>query len=108
MDSDDSDSDDSIFGRVLYRRVHSDSEDESSDEESIGSSSSEAEEEYNEERWLADLQKVKDDYPGMTQLFGDGVYNHMGGMTGRQWEEIGRDISKNTHLQEFSLTDGVD
>ncbi len=58
-----------------------------------------------EEEWLERLQKIKANDPHMKKLVAlseDDVTN-LQNMTDEAWEELGRDISNNTHLTEVEL-----
>eukprot|EP00985_Skeletonema_marinoi_P031907 scaffold37865_cov151-Skeletonema_marinoi.AAC.2 len=51
-----------------------------------------------DEEWLADLQRIKEDNPRTTTLSGRGEYNYIQNMTDEEWEEIGSDIANNIHM----------
>eukprot|EP00984_Skeletonema_dohrnii_P012758 scaffold5207_cov96-Skeletonema_dohrnii-CCMP3373.AAC.5 len=60
-----------------------------------------------EDDWLADLQSIKDNDPDVTELAGKGHDNFIENMTDEGWEQLGRDISNNTHLTGLHLTEGA-
>ncbi len=47
--------------------------------------------------------KIKRNDPGTTDLQGSGVDRHIRNITDESWEELGRDISNNTHLTYVNL-----
>jgi hypothetical protein len=61
----------------------------------------------NEDDWLADLQSIKDNDPDVTELAGKGHDNFIENMTDEGWEQLGRDISNNTHLTVLHLNEGA-
>jgi len=61
----------------------------------------------NEDDWLNDLQSIKDDDPDVTELAGNGHDNYIENMTDEGWEQLGRDISNNTHLTSLHLNEGA-
>jgi len=61
----------------------------------------------NEDDWLADLQSIKDNDPDVDELVGKGHYNCIEHMTDEDWEQLGRDISNNTHLTSLYLNEGA-
>ena len=84
-------------------------QDESFSEENSGSSSSEddGDEEENERDWFAALQRIKENDPTVAQLYGSGENNYTRDMTDEEWEQLGRGILDNTHLEVVSLRDGA-
>jgi len=75
-------------------------------EEEDDNSSSEASVDQ-EEDWLADLQRIRENNPLTSQIYGRGDYNFLHNMTDEEWEELGRDMSNNTHLEDVHLVDGA-
>jgi len=81
-------------------------EDDGISEASSSSSSSSVDEE--EELWFdLDLQRVKENSTLTKKLAGYGYYERIQNMTDEEWQEIGRDISKNTHLKKLRLFEGA-
>ena len=62
-----------------------------------------------EEWWMEEtsLQRIRDNDPNITSLHCDENWIHYNNMTDENWEEIGRDISNNTHLDELYLYDAL-
>jgi hypothetical protein len=60
-----------------------------------------------EEEWLVVLERIKENDDGGTVLEGKGSYTSIENMTNDGWEELGRDISINTHLVSLCLCDGA-
>ena len=90
--------------RFLWVREQSD--DSSSDEES-SSSEEDAEMEFRNE-W----RRIKNNDPNQTsiEMYGDerGRDHHIiENMTYEDWEQLGHDISTNTHLEDLTLCDGA-
>ena len=93
----------------LFGDSSSDDEDNDlSQRDLFGDSSSSSDDEDNdgnneERRFNSTLQRIKsnDHYP--KNFEGDGRSNFIQNITNERWEEIGRDISNNTHLTELSL-----
>jgi hypothetical protein len=54
-----------------------------------------------------ELQEVKENDPDTKCLSGKGSYQMIQNMTDEEWEEIGRDISNNTHLEELEISEGA-
>ena len=59
------------------------------------------------ERWRDTLLMIKENDPEQKELFLPGDYNHIQKLTDEHWEELGRDISKNTHLSKLKLCHGA-
>ena len=77
------------------------SDDSSSDEESSSS------EEDPETEFRNEWQRVKDNNPQTTIIEmhgGEDIYENM---TDEDWEQLGHDISTNTHLEDLTLCDGA-
>ncbi len=55
-----------------------------------------------DEEWIAEWQRIKENDPSMTALERDGD-DDIPNMTDDEWEELGRDISNNTHLEELTV-----
>eukprot|EP00984_Skeletonema_dohrnii_P020967 scaffold10364_cov155-Skeletonema_dohrnii-CCMP3373.AAC.4 len=61
-----------------------------------------------EEEWLADIQKINENDPLLAILAGDGASNvEIQNMNDEGWEELGRAISNNTHLEALRLNEGA-
>jgi len=61
-----------------------------------------------EEEWLADIQKINENNPLLIILRGDGASNvEIQNMNDEGWEELGRAISNNTHLEGLHLNEGA-
>ena len=88
---------------VIGGRSLSGDEDDSDEE----SSESGEEEEYILDLSCNILQKIKENNPDTTELIGNGSYERIQIMTDEEWEELGRDISNNTHLTNVFLYDGA-
>ena len=60
-------------------------------------------------KWLSVLQSIRENDPDTTSLLENGDYSNMINMTMtvEDWVQLGRDISSNTHLETFSLYDGI-
>ena len=59
------------------------------------------------EKFNRDLQPVKDNDPNVTELVGYGDNERIQNFTDEEWVEIGRALSKNTHLDTLHLSDGA-
>ncbi|KAK1746114.1 leucine-rich repeat protein [Skeletonema marinoi] len=60
------------------------------------------------ESWLTILQRIKENDRYAQELDTDSYdYNSIDNMTDEGWEELGRDISNNTHLETVSLHEGA-
>ena len=59
-----------------------------------------------DEEWLADLQRIKEDNPRTTTLSWRGENNYIQNMTDEEWEEIGSDIANN-HQECLYICDGA-
>ena len=60
--------------------------------------------------WLDVLQKIKENNPRTTNMSGSGICGEnerIQNMTDEEWEELGRDIANNTHLEYVNLIDGA-
>ena len=71
----------------------------------MDSDSDESSQSIEEVDWFEKLQRIKENDPHMTMLepgVGD-YFNHIENMTDGSWEELGRDISNNTHLTNLDL-----
>jgi Ran GTPase-activating protein (RanGAP) involved in mRNA processing and transport len=88
---------------VIGGRSLSGDEDDSDEE----SSESGEEEEYILDLPCNILQKIKENNPDTTELIGNGSYERIQIMTDEEWEELGRDISNNTHLTNVFLYEGA-
>ena len=75
-------------------------------EEEDDNSSPEASVDNQEEDWLADLQRIRENNPLTSRIYGRGEHNFLHNMTDEEWEELGRDMSNNTHLEDVHLDDG--
>ncbi|KAK1746107.1 hypothetical protein QTG54_002714 [Skeletonema marinoi] len=60
-----------------------------------------------EEEWLANIQKINESDPLLTFLAREGTTNVMQLMNDEEWEELGRAISNNTHLESLDLNSGA-
>jgi len=76
-------------------------------EEEDDNSSSEASVDNQEEDWLADLQRIRENNSITSRIHGRGEHNFLHNMTDEEWEELGRDMSNNTHLEDVHLDDGA-
>ena len=78
-------------------------------EEEDDNSSSEASVDNQEEDWLADLhlQRIRENNTITSRIHGRGEHNFLHNMTDEEWEELGRDMSNNTHLEDVHLDDGA-
>jgi hypothetical protein len=87
---------------VIEERSLSGDEDDS-DEDSSESSDEE------EEDFTFDgiLQRVRQNDPAINIICWCGIYERIQNMTDEEWEELGRDISNNTHLEELALYEGA-
>ena len=56
-----------------------------------------------EEMWRNTLQMIKENEPQLKQLSWSSNYDYIQNMTDEEWEELGRDISNNTHLTKVEL-----
>eukprot|EP00984_Skeletonema_dohrnii_P018867 scaffold8924_cov106-Skeletonema_dohrnii-CCMP3373.AAC.2 len=59
--------------------------------------------EEDNERWLADLQGIKENNPETTELERNGEYTYVHNIADEGWEELGQDIASNTHLKDLHL-----
>ena len=57
--------------------------------------------------WLAKVLRVKENDPEKTMLAESGDDNYIRNITDDGWEELGRDISNNTHLETVALCSGA-
>ena len=92
--------DDDIDSHSFFGSVRS--HDSSSDEESSSSEDEDPETEFRN-----DWRRVKDNDPNQTVIEmygGDDIYENI---TDEDWEQLGRDMSTNTHLEYFTLVDGA-
>ena len=78
----------------------------SSDEGSLVYDSSSHEGDPDEE-FEANLQRIRENDPQMTKLDADGNFEYEQNMTDEEWEQFGRDISNNTHLQTVGVVDNA-
>ena len=67
--------------------MHNDSEESEEDENSVSS-----------------IVRVRENDPDMTRFLADGDETDVQNMTDDDWEELGRDISNNTHLKEVTFS----
>ena len=49
------------------------------------------------------LPRIRQNNPYTKELNGSGDYHLIQNFTDEEWEELGRDLSNNTHLKELSL-----
>ncbi len=49
------------------------------------------------------VQRVQHNDPDTTVLDGNGSYERIQNMTDEEWEELGQDIANNTYLKSYSL-----
>eukprot|EP00574_Skeletonema_japonicum_P014388 CAMPEP_0201735914 /NCGR_PEP_ID=MMETSP0593-20130828/38309_1 /ASSEMBLY_ACC=CAM_ASM_000672 /TAXON_ID=267983 /ORGANISM="Skeletonema japonicum, Strain CCMP2506" /LENGTH=75 /DNA_ID=CAMNT_0048229553 /DNA_START=50 /DNA_END=274 /DNA_ORIENTATION=- len=54
------------------------------------------------------LQRIKDNNPLATVLSSEGLFDFLRSMSVDEWEELGRDISNNTHLISIHLSGVLD
>ena len=87
----------------MDREINDPSGDEDAfDEDSVASSNLDDEETFN-----SDLRRVRNNDPAVTNLYGCGSYDIVQNMTNEGWEDIGRDISNNTHLKHLEIIHGA-
>ena len=55
------------------------------------------------EKFQANLPRIRDNDPRVKRLDGNGEFESVEDMTDDEWEELGRDISNNTHLKKVGL-----
>ncbi|KAK1746118.1 leucine-rich repeat protein [Skeletonema marinoi] len=112
----DSDSDDNNGSGSEASHSGSGSESEASlhNESSSSSDDDDSVEQFNvnlqrvrENEFNVNLQRVKVNDPEATELAGNGRYNCIEHMTDEGWEQLGRDISNNTHLKDVYLYEGA-
>ena len=77
--------------------------DSDSDHNDLSDSDSDDSSASMEEMWRNTLQMIKENDPAITMLEEGGNYDYIQNMTDEEWEELGRDISKNTHLTKVEL-----
>eukprot|EP00984_Skeletonema_dohrnii_P013071 scaffold5383_cov152-Skeletonema_dohrnii-CCMP3373.AAC.6 len=69
--------------------------------------------EDDEDLWLFDLQRIRENDPCKTELYWKGAFdlfgehNYVQNITDEDWEQIGHAISSNTHLASVRLDDGA-
>ncbi len=56
------------------------------------------------EKFEANLLRIRENNPHVTRLDGNGEFESVQEMTDDDWEELGRDISNNTHLTKVGLS----
>ena len=59
-----------------------------------------------ERRWTNLLRRIREDDPNITELAEDQI-DDVENMTNEDWEQLGRDIANNTHLEDIMLCNGV-
>ena len=59
-----------------------------------------------EERWRNALQRIKENDPQQMHLVRGINDNHIQNLTDEEWEELGRDISNNSHLKKVEFSYG--
>ena len=59
-----------------------------------------------ERRWTGLLRRIREDDPNITELAEDQI-DDVEDMTDEDWEQLGRDIANNTHLEHIFLCNGV-
>eukprot|EP00984_Skeletonema_dohrnii_P029603 scaffold20365_cov78-Skeletonema_dohrnii-CCMP3373.AAC.1 len=65
-------------------------------------------EEEEERKWLADLQRIRENNSHYaTELDARGLYSYVQNMTDEDWEELGRDISNSTRLVSLNTGAGA-
>eukprot|EP00984_Skeletonema_dohrnii_P018869 scaffold8924_cov106-Skeletonema_dohrnii-CCMP3373.AAC.4 len=82
-----------------------DSDNDSSSDHSDASVSVDEEEE--ERKWLAELQRIRENSYYTTDLDASGEYSYIQNMTDEDWEELGRDISNSTRLVSLNAGAGA-
>jgi hypothetical protein len=80
-----------------------------SDREQLLDDDSESSDDEEDEDLTVDeiLQRVRQNDPETDIIYWCGIYERIQNMTDEEWEELGRDISNNTHLEELALHDGA-
>jgi len=53
------------------------------------------------------VRRIEENDPDTTELRGSGYVERVQNMTDEEWEELGRDIANNTHLEELRLFEGA-
>ena len=84
-------------------RMDSDSDNDPSGDDSSASTATLMIEEW----WRDTLQMIGENDPQQKQLILIGNPNHAQDITDEEWEELGRDISNNTHLNRLDLCHGA-
>ena len=55
------------------------------------------------EWWMEILRRIRENDPDITELKECGYQNFIQEMTDEEWEQLGRDIANNTHLEEVDF-----
>eukprot|EP00985_Skeletonema_marinoi_P032973 scaffold40129_cov329-Skeletonema_marinoi.AAC.1 len=71
---------------------------ESDNDSSSDHSDPSVDEEEEERKWLAELQRIRENSYYTTDLDARGSHSYIQNMTDEDWEELGRDISNSTRL----------
>ena len=64
-------------------------------------------EEEEERKWLAELQRIRENSYYTKDLDARGSHSYIQNMTDEDWEELGRDISNNTRLESLNAGAGA-
>ena len=56
--------------------------------------------------FIRDLPRIRDNNPQVTELYLTGVFNIIETMTNEEWEQLGRYLSNNSHIEQATIEDG--
>ena len=74
----------------------------------MSDSSSSSSEESDEDIFLNNLRRMRDNDPTVTRLVADGSFAFIQDMTDDGWEQFGRDVSNSNHLDDLQFTQCLD